>query len=88
MPKKSKDKLTDHQIEIGAKYLTMSNLGQLRGEPTSEKNVIREYQRCEMNHEMEGIDITDEYKHWVKVLKKRDQWTIDQVKLRLPFLFI
>lgn len=80
-------KLNERQIELAAMSFTTSNLGQDQpGMYDSSVAVEQAYRRCEMNHGVEGIDISDEYQDWLKKLKKGDAWTTNEALKRMPWL--
>jgi len=85
-----KNNLTENQIELGAKWLTLCNLGQEpKKKPKNESDLQAEYKNCIMVHSYEGIDISDEYESWEKDLRKskENEFCITEIKKDLPWLF-
>lgn len=92
-------KLTDEQVEIGAKYLACSNLCSLEGHGTRLKNVDdlkRAVHRGVDQAIFGGVEggqseneaergVNKEIEHFRKQLKKGDQFYIASLRKELPF---
>lgn len=80
-------KFTATQIEAGAKFLTCRNLGTIGSDApiTSAEKLESLWRKCCADHI--GIDISDEYRDWVKALRKGDAYSVGEVQKALPWLF-
>jgi hypothetical protein len=59
---------------LAAKFLATSNLGQPEPRSADPAEVNRAWAECRMAHEAEGIDVTDEYRSWLRDVERGDAY--------------
>jgi hypothetical protein len=91
-PKKVGIPLTENQIIQGAKFLAMANFGchDMKTKFETEEEFFKWYRQNYMRQADGGVDedgITGEITSWVKMLRKKDPYTVEQVVKFMPCLF-
>ena len=83
-------KLTDKQIDLGAKYLGIQNLGHMGGKYSNERELKASYFQC-LNYgeagEYDGVMAEiDSFRKDLKS-KKKSKFFIEMLQKELPWLF-
>jgi hypothetical protein len=89
--KRKGKEMTDAQVTLAAKHFTQSNLGgwgpSAGGKkPKNANDIERSYGAAFHAHAADGVDISDEFRSWVKDIRKGEPYVHKQIMKEIPFV--